>query len=194
MKALVIYESMYGNTRSIATAVAEGLRTHGEVIAVPVAEADPGLVATADVVVVGGPTHAHGMSHAATRKSAETAALKPDTTLKVERGASGPGLREWFATLGTLTATAAAFDTRLHGPSALTGRASKGISRALHRHGATLIAEPHSFLVNKNNQLEPGQKASARAWGDHIGADAAAGTTLAPRLTVSSATIAGPPA
>jgi flavorubredoxin len=38
MKAVVIYESMYGNTRSIATAVAEGLRTHGEAIAVPVAE------------------------------------------------------------------------------------------------------------------------------------------------------------
>jgi hypothetical protein len=152
-----------------------GLRTHGEAIAVPVSEADPGLVATADVVVVGGPTHAHGLSHAATRKSAETAALKPDTTLKVEPGASGPGLREWFATLGRLTTNAAAFDTRLHGPSALTGRASKGISRALHRHGATLVSEPHSFLVNKNNQLEPGQEASARAWGDHIGADAAVG-------------------
>lgn len=176
MKAMVVYESMYGNTRSIANAVAEGLRSHGEAIAVPVAEADPDLVARADVVVVGGPTHAHGMSHAATRKSAQNAAFKPDTTLKVEPGASGPGLREWFASLGPLTSAAAAFDTRFHGPSAMTGRASKGISRALHRHGAFLISEPHSFLVDKNNQLEPGQEASARAWGDHIGMDAAATT------------------
>jgi hypothetical protein len=181
MKALVIYESMYGNTRSIATAVAEGLRDHGEAIAIPVAEADPDLVATADIVVVGGPTHAHGMSHAATRRSAEGAALTPDTTLKVEPAASGPGLREWFAKLGTLTATAAAFDTRFDGPSVLTGRASKGISRALHRHGATLISEPQSFLVDKHNHLEPGQEASARVWGDHIGAEAAAATTLASR-------------
>ncbi len=36
MKAVVIYESMYGNTHLIADAIAEGLRTHGEVAVVPV--------------------------------------------------------------------------------------------------------------------------------------------------------------
>ena len=44
MKAVVIYESMYGNTHLIANAIAEGLRKHGEAIVVPVDEADAALV------------------------------------------------------------------------------------------------------------------------------------------------------
>ena len=69
MKAVVIYESMYGNTHLIANAIAEGLRNHGQVTVVPVDEADAALVETADLLVVGGPTHAHGMSRANTRKA-----------------------------------------------------------------------------------------------------------------------------
>ncbi len=46
---------------------------------------------------------------------------------------------------------AAAFDTRLQGPVAFTGRASKGISHALRRQGYELVAEPESFVVTKEN-------------------------------------------
>src|SRR6186997_3449161 len=74
MKAVVVYESMYGNTHQIASAIGEGLRSVAEVVVVPVGEADAELVKSADVVVVGGPTHAHGMSHAGTRKGAVDAA------------------------------------------------------------------------------------------------------------------------
>jgi flavorubredoxin len=35
MKAVVIYESMYGTTRRIANAIAAGLRGHGEAVVVP---------------------------------------------------------------------------------------------------------------------------------------------------------------
>ena len=40
MRALVVYESMYGNTHLIANAIAEGLRAHVETVVVPVGEAD----------------------------------------------------------------------------------------------------------------------------------------------------------
>ena len=169
MNAVVIYESMYGNTRAIANAVAEGLRSQGDAVAIPVGEADARVIGTADLVVVGGPTHVHGMSRESTRKGAETRALAPGATVVLEPGASGPGLRDWFATLGRLTAKAAAFDTRAHGPAALTGRASKGITRELHRHHATVISEPHSFVVTKDNQLDAGEEASAREWGVRLG-------------------------
>jgi hypothetical protein len=49
---------------------------------------------------------------------------------------------------------AAAFDTRVDLPVALTGRASKGIARKLRRHGATLISRPESFLVTKDNHFD----------------------------------------
>jgi hypothetical protein len=171
MKAVVIYESMYGNTHLIANAVAEGLRTHGDVIVVPVDQADAALVEPADLVVVGGPTHAHGMSRAVTRHGAVAAAEKSGSTLVIDPDAVGLGLREWFATLGDIVTSAAAFDTRFDSLPALTGRASKSIGRKLHHHLATLIAPPQSFFVTKDNQLEPNEEARARKWGDRLGYD-----------------------
>lgn len=64
MRALVVYESMYGNTRAIAEAVAEGLSEATDVKAVPTSEAREILVdnPALDLIVFGTPTHAHGMS------------------------------------------------------------------------------------------------------------------------------------
>jgi hypothetical protein len=53
----------------------------------------------------------------------------------MEPDALGPGLREWFGSLGHYPVKAAAFDTRMHGPATLTGRASKTVARLLRAHG-----------------------------------------------------------
>jgi hypothetical protein len=172
MKAVVVYESMYGNTHHVASAIGEGLRSQAEVSVVPVEGADRDLLASADLLVVGGPTHAHGMSHESTRKAAVEAAQKPDADLELDPDAEGPGLREWFSTLDQV-GLAAAFDTRMHGPPALTGRASKGIARKLHHHGATLLTDPESFLVTKENHLEPDEEERARIWGTELAITAA---------------------
>ena len=168
MRAVVIYESMYGNTHLVAEAIGAGLRTAFEVSVVPVSQADPAVLAGAGLVVVGGPTHAHGMSRAATRKAAVEAAGKPASPLKVEPDALGPGLRDWFASLGHYQVKAAAFDTRVHGPAALTGRASKGVARLLHAHGFDVVAQPESFLVSRRDQLEPQETTRAREWGTKL--------------------------
>ena len=67
MRAVVVYESMYGNTHLVADAIGAGLSTALNVSVVPVSQA---VLADASLVVVGGPTHVHGMSRAATRKAA----------------------------------------------------------------------------------------------------------------------------
>ena len=77
MRAVVVYESMYGNTHLVADAIGAGLSTVCDVSVVPVAQADPAVLAGADLVVIGGPTHAHGMSRPSTRKAAVEAAGKP---------------------------------------------------------------------------------------------------------------------
>jgi hypothetical protein len=51
MRALVVYESMYGNTHVIASSIAGGLRADCEVTLVPVAEATRDLFAAADLLV-----------------------------------------------------------------------------------------------------------------------------------------------
>lgn len=176
MRALVIYESMYGNTHLIAEAIAAGLTERGiDADAVPVGAATPDRIAGIDLLVIGGPTHAHGMSRETTRQDAIAAGGKPDNDLHVDPDAEGDGLREWFdelsrSTLGTM---AAAFDTRIHLPAVLTGRASKGISRRITNHGYTEISEPESFFVTKNNELEPNEDKRAREWGRAVGTAAA---------------------
>lgn len=173
MRAVIVYESMYGNTHLIADAVAAGLRSGLDVSVVPVAQASAAVLAGADLVVVGGPTHAHGMSRAGTRKMAVEAAAKPAGGLTVEPGAVGPGLRDWFGSLGRYPVKAAAFDTRLRGPAALTGRAAKGVARSLRAHGFELIAEPESFLVTKQDRLDAGETTRAREWGTKLAASLA---------------------
>jgi hypothetical protein len=168
MRAVVVYESMYGNTHQVAEAIGAGLSPAFDVSVIPVSEATPAALADADFVVVGGPTHAHGMSRPSTRKGAVKAAHNPVGGLKLEPDALGPGLRDWFDSLGHYTVKAAAFDTRVHGPAALTGRASKAVARLLRAHGFEMTAEPESFLVTKQNQLEPEETTRAREWGTKL--------------------------
>jgi hypothetical protein len=172
MNAVVVYESMYGNTHLIADAVAKGLGDgsggDGEVRVVAVDDAEPDLLRHADIVVVGGPTHVHGMSRDSTRKAAIEAAEKPESGLTLDPDAEGPGLRDWFDSVGELGGAAAAFDTRIDAPAAITGRASKGIAKKLRHLGCTLVVEPESFLVTKESHLEPDEEARARAWGEGL--------------------------
>ena len=65
-----------------------------------------------------------------------------------------------------------AFDTRLSGFPALTGRASRGISRLLGSHGCRVLVPPESFLVSKQNTLLGGETERARSWGALIGESA----------------------
>ena len=169
MRALVVYESMFGNTREVAESIAVGLRETCEVVVVPVAEATLEHLRRADLVVVGGPTHVHGMSSDRSRNAAaDQAAHDPDRELDV--GADGPGVREWLAEVGEVGGlAAAAFDTRVDGPAVLTGRASKAIARQLERHGFSLVADPISFLVDRHNHLLPGEPVRAANWGSMLG-------------------------
>ncbi len=169
MQAVVVYESMYGNTHVVASNIADGLRAAYEVTLVPVAEASEALVAEADLLIVGGPTHMHGLSSSATRRMAAQGAAKPASGLSLDPGACGPGLRDWLKGLGAGHVLAAAFDTRLNGVPAFTGAASRGIGRQLRRHGYRLIAAPESFLVSQQNTLLDGEVPRARRWGAALG-------------------------
>lgn len=181
MRALVVYESMYGNTHDVARHLADGLRPTFEVTVMPVARATPEDVASADLVVVGGPTHAHGMPRRSTRQAAAEAANKVGSGLELDADAMGPGVREWFDEVGDHTSTlAAAFDTRVDMPSALTGRASRGIERRLRHKGFEVVVDAESFLVDKKNRLLDGEEERAIEWGRTLAA------SLAPRFEVEA--------
>ena len=125
MKVVIVYESMYGNTHHVASAIGVGFHGVADVSVVAVEEASQQLVDASDLLVVGGPTHVHGMSRPSTRKAA-VEALAKNEALELDPDAEGPGLRAWFQNLLHRAGRAAAFDTRMHGPPLLTGR---GIER-----------------------------------------------------------------
>jgi menaquinone-dependent protoporphyrinogen IX oxidase len=174
VRALVVYESMYGNTHVVADNIADGLRGTYEVTLVPVSEATADLVAETDLLVVGAPTHMHGLSTASSRQLARKAVAKPESGLTLDPDAGGLALRDWLSGLPASldTRLAAAFDTRLAGAPVMTGRASRGVGRLLKRHGYFLIAPPESFVVTKQNTLVEGEPVRARQWGEALAAAA----------------------
>ena len=177
MRALIVYESMFGSTRAIAEAVAEGL-SPSEVRVVRAADAYAAILEGVDLLVVGGPMHALSMSRPSTRQNAPSYVRKPGSALALEPGAdAAPGVREWLDSLELESLRAAAFDTRIKAPAVLTGRASKAIARRLAGHGLLLVVPPESFLVDKKSHLLTGETDRARAWGARmatIGANEAA--------------------
>ncbi|MEO6500908.1 MAG: flavodoxin domain-containing protein [Jatrophihabitantaceae bacterium] len=169
MRAVVVYESMFGDTRQVAEAIGDGLGLKFEVTVVPVNGAAADQLDGIGLLVVGGPTHVRGMSRPKTRDGAVDQAARPDSGITMEPGAAGPGLREWFGTLTDGPPYAAAFDTRVHLSPLVTGRAAPKIAHALQRNGCHLIAEPESFLVTtKQPALVAGERERARAWGEKL--------------------------
>jgi Flavodoxin len=166
MRAVVVYESMFGSTRTVAEQVAAGLRTAvDQVDVLRVCDADVATVMAADLLVVGGPTHAHGMSRRRTRQAAANEPTRYNGKGVLEPGAEGIGLREWFRGLPPLSGPAACFDTRADAPAMVTGRASRGIARCLRRAGVALVDQPRSFVVDKAGALKAGETYRAQMWG-----------------------------
>lgn len=158
---------MYGNTRAIAEAVAEGLG--GENVSVESVHEAGVPSPDVELLVVGGPTHMHGLSSSLSRRLAADAA-KEDGHAALEPGATeGPGLRRWLHDLPERTgAGAASFDTRLDRSPHLTGSAARGIARRLTRRGYDVSASESFLVEDAEGPLEDGEADRARAWGAEL--------------------------
>jgi hypothetical protein len=183
MRALIVYESMFGNTRLVAEAIGAGIASSLPVELANVNRVTAAQLSAIDILVVGGPTHMHGMSRPASR---EAARMQVTAELPLEADAPGIGVREWLAGLETSARFYAAFDTRIDMASWITGSAAIPIDRLLRHRGLTAVAERESFLVTDDTRLEDGEAARAQAWGTRIAAEGTkkAGSTGAPEGSV----------
>lgn len=167
-KALVVYESMFGNTAQVAHAIAEGLRTG---MAVKLTDTDHAPSQPGDdvaLLIVGGPTHAFSMTRRRTREEAFGLGA-PNQPLS--------GIREWLGRLarsdrGDLRV--AVFDTRSGRVRHLPGSAAKAAAHALARRG---YGVPHArasfYVLDIPGPLDTGELERARAWGEQLAADLA---------------------
>lgn len=166
MTAIVLYESMFGNTRRIAQAIGDGLSDFTDVRVEP-ASAGPGPAA--DLVVIGAPTHAHTLPQASSREDAAKWAADPEQHLDLDPDASEPGVREWIESLSAAPAAWVAFGTRVDIPRIFAGDASAGIERRIRRLHSRPVAKSECFLVTTKNVLVDGEVDRAREWGRSLG-------------------------
>ena len=170
-RALVAFESMFGNTQTIAEAVAEGLSSRIPTDLLEVGAASDVLTDDVELLVVGGPTHAFGMSRPRTR---EDATRQAGGHVVSER----TGLREWLASLerSTGNVAAAAFDTRIDKPR-VPGSAARGAEKRLRKLGFRITAPSESFYVTGvSGPLVDGEAERALRWGQELGEGCRAGT------------------
>src|SRR5437764_11988040 len=94
MRVVIGYESMYGQTRRVARAIATGFSPDDDVAVVPVSRCD-GDATTADLLIIGAPTHAHGLPGAKSRQAAIDGAPTRYDSHTLGSLAAGSGVREW---------------------------------------------------------------------------------------------------
>jgi hypothetical protein len=167
-RALVIFESMFGNTRTIAEAVAEGLSSRFVTDLSEVSLAPTRIAEDVSLLLVGGPTHAFGLTRPRTRKDAATQADEPLVS-------PAGGVREWLeaAERPRSGVDAAAFDTRIDKPR-VPGSAARGAEKRLRRLGFRVAATAESFFVTgTEGPLVPGEVERAHRWAEQVAARSA---------------------
>jgi hypothetical protein len=159
MKALVVYESMWGNTEQVARAVARGL---GGARITEVTGTSVSDVADLDLLVLGGPTHAYSMSRESTRHDAHQQGA--------DRGSDGGGIRELLAELpADLAVPVATFDTRVGKVRHLPGSAAKAAEKELrHHHHARVVARESFYVEISPGPLLRGELERAEEWGRQL--------------------------
>lgn len=169
-RAVVVYESMFGNTRAVAEAIAAGLADHVPVELLPVAEAPSRFPDDDLLLVIGGPTHAFSMTRQQTREDA----LRQGAT-----GSPETGIREWIDTLEPAPRTAVAtFCTRID-KKFIPGSAAHSAQKQLRKAGFTIAAPGETFWVTDTpGPLVPGEVDRARAWGAGLAGSADVGAAI----------------
>jgi len=148
MRALVVYDSVYGNTEEIAEAIG-GAIAGGEIRVLRAGEVGPPELENISLLVVGAPT---------------------------QGGRATPAIRDFLDRVSKAEINgldAAAFDTRVASKVAkIFGYAAGRIAGSLKKKGAKLVADPEGFFVEgTKGPLAEGELERAAAWGKGLSSD-----------------------
>ncbi|WP_455834290.1 flavodoxin family protein [Pseudarthrobacter siccitolerans] len=142
MKAHIVYDSAYGNTKAVAEAIARNLSSLSAA-AVSVVDFDPRTLATDDLLVVGSPING----------------WRPTARISALLAQLGDGRLKGIK--------AAAFDTRVR--FFIHGDAAKKMTRTLKAGGARIVSDPALFYVRgTEGPLRSGELEKAGAWAQKL--------------------------
>ncbi|MCI0582881.1 MAG: flavodoxin [Chloroflexi bacterium] len=157
MKAVVVYESLWGNTAAVARAIAEGIGPGA--VAMSTAEATPEAIAGASLIVAGAPIQGFSLPTDRMR-----AGVRTDTQPAPDL--SAPTLRSWLEHLPAGHGRSAAFDTKIRWSP---GSAASVIDRQLAKAGYPPVVDSEHFIVaGQHGPLREGELERARLWGGRL--------------------------
>ncbi|WP_169823298.1 flavodoxin domain-containing protein [Aldersonia kunmingensis] len=148
---LIVYETIFGHTESIAKVIGEELTTLGTADVLNVNKA-PLILDDFDLIVIGAPTHVYGLTGTVTNRII---------------------LHEWLDRISSSNSIcrAATFGTRIDKPRWLTGSAAHAHRRRLRREGFTMLGKPGDFKVTSMvGPLVAGEMDRARDWARELAA------------------------
>lgn len=150
--AVVIVESCFGNTATIAECVAQGLRDAGADVEILDAARAPEELG-ADLVVIAAPTHNAGLSRVRTREEAKRQGAE---------NAPSEGVREWIGRLGALRGRVVTIATTTG--SRFAGSAGKAAVKELRRRKVSAEHGQDFHVTGTRGPLVDGERERARDW------------------------------
>ena len=155
MNALVIYDSVFGNTEKIALAIGESLLEGGGVKTLPVAQVSLEMLAGVDLLVIGSPTRSFRPTEGMTKLL--------NSFDKSQLAGQRVATFDTRIALETIDSSALRFIVNTGGYAATT------IAKALKKKGANLIASPEGFLVTgEQGPLKDGELERAAEWAKQL--------------------------
>ncbi len=154
MKALVVYDSEFGNTERVANKIVEGLKSEVKVKIELAGKNQVSELSGVDLLVLGSP---------------------------VQGGRAIEGVQEFLHGIpdgGLKGVAVAVFDTRFRAADQnvglkilmrMIGYAGDKMGESLEKKGGRLVVEPEGFIVKgKEGPLEEGELARAKKWGREL--------------------------
>ena len=162
VKAIVVYESHWGNTAAIARAIAEGIGPGARVLST--AEATASAIEDVNLIVAGAPLLGFSLpTESMLQNIGANASRDP-----VAPDLSHPSMRAWLEALPAGAGGAAAFETRIWWSP---GSAAQTILHMLVGLGYRPAAKAQRFVVKgKYGPLREGELKRAKAWGAELAA------------------------
>ena len=155
MNALVIYDSVFGNTEKVALAIGQSLLERGGVKTLSVAQVTLEMLAGVDLLVIGSPTRSFRPTEGMTKLI--------NSFDKSQVAGQRVATFDTRIALETIDSSALRFIVNTGGYAATT------IAKALKKKGANLIASPEGFLVTgEQGPLKDGELERAAEWAKQL--------------------------
>ena len=159
MKAVVVYESHWGNTAAIGRAIAEGIGDGTQALLTSEAAAE--AMAGADLIVAGAPLLGFSLPSEQMVDGLKNDMGGPPSPPDL----SHPLMRSWIESLPAGQGRAAAFETRIWWSP---GSAAKKILKLLEGKGYRPVQRERFMVTGRYGPLKDGELDRARAWGAEL--------------------------